>query len=344
VLTPDQHLPHHPGMHRRRFLLTSMAGAFAAPLAAGAQAARRSPRVGIVLASAPLPTMAGPEPAQIVMRGFIHGLRALGYVDGQNISIERRSSEGVPERQEDLILGLAQIPVDVIVVPTNRMALLAKKITSTVPVVALMDAPVESGIVQSLARPGGNVTGLTLAGDVPGGKRLEIVRQVLPKGSRIAFLGRKEEWSSQEGQALRGAARSLGLTLFLADVQMPLLGPALERLDRERVDGLFVSANPVFFVHVKQIADFAARLRVPDFHLYAHAVEAGGFASYGHDAYDLFRRAAGFVDRILKGANPREMPVEQVERYALVLNLKTARALGLTIPQSVLQRADRVIE
>ena len=267
-------------MDRRRFLLTSLAGALAAPLRAEAQAERKLPRVGIVLASAPLATMFGPEPEQTVMRGFMHGLRALGYVEGHNIQIERRSSEGVPERQGDLIRGLAQIPADVLVVPTNEMALLAKRITSTIPVVALMGDrdPVELGLVQSMGKPGGNVTGLALAGEVPGAKRLEIVRQILPKGARIAFLGPSEYWRAQEGEALRGAAQSLGLRLFLADVQMPMLDLALERLERHRPDGIFVSGDPVFFVHVKQIADFAARLRVPDFHLFAHAVEAGGFA------------------------------------------------------------------
>jgi putative ABC transport system substrate-binding protein len=212
--------------------------------------------------------MAGPEPQQIVMRGFVHGLRALGYVDAQNIIIERRSSEGVPERQRDLIRGLAQIPVDVIVVPTTGMALLAKEITSTVPVVALMGgapAPVEVGIAQSLARPGGNITGLAIAGDVPGGKRLEIIRQVLPSGSRIAFLGPVDAWKAEEGEALRATAQPLGLRLFLAEVRMPHLGPALERLERQGADGIFVSGDPVFFVHVKQIADFAARVRVPIF-------------------------------------------------------------------------------
>jgi putative ABC transport system substrate-binding protein len=328
---------------RRGFIVGGVA-ALAGPLVADAQQAGKLPRVGIVLASAPLATMMGPEPQQVVMRGFIHGLRALGYVEGQNIIIERRSSEGVPERQQDLIRGLVQIPVDVIVVPTNGMAVLARNITSTVPVVALLSDPVEAGIVQSLPRPGGNITGLTLAGGVPRGKRLEIAREILPKKSRIAYLGRAEYWQAPEGRELWDAAEALGLTLFLAEVQMPMLDQALERLERSRPDGILVSGDPVFFVHVKKIADCAARLRVPDFHVFAHAVEAGGFASYGHDAYDMFRRAAGFVDRILKGGSPRDMPIEQIERYALVLNLKTAKALGLPIPPALLLRADRVIE
>ncbi len=333
-------------MSVRKRLLAGIAFGLALSLFYALVPTRKVPRVGFVLTTAPLSTMAGPEPEETVIRGFVHGLWALGYTDGQNIIIERRSAEGNLERLADLIRGLAQQPVDVIVVTGNHMTLLAKQITSAVPIVAAgMGISVESGIVQSLGRPGGNVTGLvTVIGADFGTKRLELIREMLPEASRIAYFGLNEDWDTDGMRGLRNAAKAMGLTMVLAGVEMPRIEAAFELLERQRPHAVFVSSQPSFFVHRKPIADFAAKLGVPDFHGYHQAVEVGALASYGHDSYDVLRRAAGYVDRILKGAKAGDMPVEQVERYSLVVNLKTAKALGLTIPQSVLVRADRVIE
>lgn len=332
-------------MDRRRFV-AMIGGALAAPLAASGQPARRLPRVGFVLNSAAPVTMEGTEPAETVMRGFMHGLRDLGYEDGRNIVIERRTAEGKLDRLESLIRDLAQAPVDVIVVTGNGMALAAKKVTTSVPVVvAGMGTPVELGIAQSLARPGGNMTGLVPTfGLELSLKRLELIRETLPRSRRVAILDAKEERSAASDKELNDVAARLGFTLVLVDAQLPNIDAGLTQLERVRVDALFVSIHAPLFVHRARIVEVARKSRIPDFHGHHQAVDLGALASYGHDSYDIFRRAAGFVDRILKGANPAEMPVEQIERQFLVLNLKTAKALGLAIPQAVLIRADRVIE
>lgn len=333
-------------MSLRRRLIAGVACALAVAIVTVPGHTAKVPRVGFVLTTAPLPTMAGPEPQEIVIRAFMHGMRARGYTEGHNIVIERRSAEGKLARLGDLIRGLVQEPVDVIVVTGNPMTRLAKQITSVIPVVAAgIGAPVESGIVQSLARPNGNVTGLvTLVRPDFVIKRLELIRETLPKASRVAYLGFKADWNSDVMEGVRTAATSMGLTLVLAGVEMPNIQAALDGLDRQGAHALLVSGHPSFFVHRKAIADVAAKIRLPDFHMYDHAVEAGALASCGHDPYDLFHRAAGYVDRILKGARPGDLPLEQIERYSLVVNLKTARMLGLSIPQSVMFRVDRVIE
>src|SRR5262245_287955 len=239
---------------------------------------RPMPRVGFVLTTAPLPTMAGAEPEETVMRGFVHGLRSLGYVETKNIIIERRSAEGNLDRLEGLIRELAGMPVDVLVVTGNHMTLVAKKVTSTVPiVVAGMSQPVELGIVHSVSRPGGNIAGLFSAIATPAfyTKRLEIIREILPKASRIAFLGVEEDGRTEATDAVHGAAKTIGLRLVPVTVEMPRIQTAIELLERDRPDALLVSASPPFFVHRGLITDFARRARVPDFHAYSQAVEAG---------------------------------------------------------------------
>ncbi|MEW6687796.1 MAG: ABC transporter substrate-binding protein [Pseudomonadota bacterium] len=328
-------------MKRRAFV----GGLCAAPLA-WARPARALPRVGIVLASAPLATMQGEEPAETVMRGFLDGLRALGYAEGRDIVIERRSAEGKFERLETILRGLAQAPVDVIVVTGAPMVLAAKKVTSTVPIVATgMGDPVASGIVASLARPGGNITGVTPSfGPELGLKRLELIREMLPEARRITWLGLKQEWDYPAHKEMRSKAAAMGMSLTLLAARLPGIEATLVELERERPDALYAPPSASMFVHTKAIAAAARRLGVPDFYGWSEGPEAGGLASYGHSPSDLFRRAAGYVDRILKGAKPADLPIEQMDRYPLVLNLKTARALGLKVSQSLLLRADRVIE
>lgn len=304
------------------------------------------PRVGFVLSSAQLHTMMGEEPAEPVMRGFVHGLRALGYAEGKNIRIERRSAEGRLERQEALIRKLAESRVAAIVVTGNQMALIARKVTQNIPiVVAGMGAPAESGIVRNLARPEANVTGIAV-NFTPGFgvKRLEQLLEVVPAARRVAYLGVQAEWEGPSMLAVRTAAERLGIDFYLVEARLPRVELALQEMERSPPDALYVAGAAPLFVHRKAIVDFAGRARVPDFHLHGHAVEDGGLLSYGHDAHEIFSRAAGYVDRILKGAKPADLPVEQIERFPLVVNLLRAKAIGITVPHSVLLRADRVIE
>jgi len=278
------------------------------------------------------------------MRGFLHGLREQGYAEGRNILIERRTAEGKLDRLEGLIRSLAEIPADVIVVTGDAAALAAKKVTATIPiVVAGMGPPVERGIVKNLSRPGGNITGLVPTfGLELGIKRLEIMREMLPNASRVAFFGVKSEWDGLEG--LRTAAARMGMTVILVDAQLPDVQKGLAQLEQLPADALLVSASAALFVHLRAIADFASRVGLADFYGFHQAVDAGGLVSYGHDSFDIFRRAAGYVHRILKGAKAGELPIEQMDRYALVINRKRARDLGLAVPPAILLRADRVIE
>ncbi len=318
----------------------------AAPLAAQAQQAGKVYRVALILTTTPVSEMAGPEPIHAPFRAFVHRLRELGYVEGRNLVLERRSAEGRFERFGDIIRELVRLRVDVIVTVTNPAAQAAKAVTTTVPIVmASSTDPVGAGLVGSLARPGGNITGLTYSVDAEiEGKRLDLLKEALPRISRVAYLGLKGEWDSAYGESVRAAARALGLTLLLAEHTPNDFTSAFRRIERDRPDALFVGASPPAFQHRKLIVDFATRNRLPSTHSYSEAVELGGLMAYGTNAPDLFRRAADYVDRILKGARPADLPVERPTKFELVINLKTAKALGLTIPPSVLARADEVIQ
>jgi len=326
----------------RRQFLAFICAALTVPRAS--QAARHLPRVGFVLNSAMASTMEGDPPAELVMRGFLQGLRELGYAEGRNILIERRTAEGKLERLGGLIRSLAEFPADVIVITGTAAALAARKVTATIPiVVAGMGSPVENGIVKNLSRPGGNITGLVPTfGPELAVKRLEIVREMLPNASRVAFFGVKSEWDGEK--EFRTAAARMGMTLVFVDAQLPDVQKGLAQLERLRADALLVSASGALFVHLRAIADFASRVGLADFYGLHQAVDAGGLVSYGHDSFDIFRRAAGYVHRILNGAKAGELPIEQMDRYALVVNRKRARDLGLAVPPAILVRAERVIE
>ncbi len=318
-----------------------------APLAAEAQVAKVH-RVALVFTTSPVAEMDGPEPVNPVARAFVHALRALAYVEGQNLILERRSAEGKFERYADIFSGLVRLKVDVIVTVNTPMTQQAKAVTTIVPIVmAASTDPVGAGLIRSLARPGGNITGLTFAvGPEIEAKRLQLLKETLPGASRLAYLGMKgdEDWEAPWGESLRAAAQRLGLTVVLAEHTPNDFTSAFSRIGRDRPDALFVSANPSAFAHRRLIVDFATRSRLPSTHAFREAVELGGLMSYGVNVPDLWRRAAGYVDRILKGAKPADLPVEQPTKFELVVNLKAAKALGLTIPQSVLMRADTVIE
>ena len=320
----------------------------AAPLAAEAEPAGKVYRVGLILTTSPVSEMAGPEPVHPLARAFVHGLRALGYVEGQNLILERRSAEGRFERFGDIVAELVRLKADVIVTVGDPMARVAKAVTPTVPIVMASSIdPVGEGIVQSFARPGGNITGLTtlVAADIEA-KRLQLLREMVSGVSRVAVLASKEdkEWESPWGKSVRTAAQTLGVTLVLAEFTPHRYTDAFALISRARAEALFVSVSAAAYADRGLIVDFATRTRLPSTFRFREPVELGGLMSYGNNAADAFRRAAGYVDKILKGAKPADLPIEQPTKFELVINLKTAKALGLTIPPSLLLRADQVIE
>ena len=333
-------------MDRRAFLATA-AGLLVVPLAAEAQPAGKVYRVGFIFTTSPVSEMTGPEPVHPLVRAFVQSLRALGYVEGQNLILERRSAEGRSERFGDIVTELVRLNADVIVTVGDAMARAAKAVTSTVPIVMASSLdPVGQGLVRSLARPGGNITGLTtLVGPDIEAKRLQLLREVVPGVARVAYLASKhdQEWDSPHGQRVRTAAQVLGVTLVMAEFRPHQYTDAFALISRARAEALLVSATPTAFADRALIVEFATRTRLPSVFRFREAVELGGLMSYGNNAADIYRRAAVYVDKILKGAKPADLPIEQPTKFELVINLKTAKALGLTIPPSVLARADEVI-
>jgi putative tryptophan/tyrosine transport system substrate-binding protein len=317
---------------------------FAAPLAAEAQEHKpgKVPRVGLLtdesmsLAWAALPVEA-----------FSKGLRDLGWVEGQNLTFERRYAEGKYEALPGLAAELVRLRVDVIVPFGTLATRAAKNATETIPIVfARVGDPVGSGLVHSLARPGGNLTGVSVLSVELGAKRLELLREALPGVTRVGVL-----WDpsfspdAAELRQIEGAARSFGVRLQPVAVQGPEeFEGALLAMKRQRAGDVYVMGGLVFAEHRNRLAALAAKIRLPIMVWRRELVEAGGLLSYGPNFRDTYRRAAGYVDKVLKGAKPADLPVEQPTQLELVINLKTAKALGLTIPPSVLARADEVIQ
>jgi putative ABC transport system substrate-binding protein len=308
----------------------------AAPLAAGAQPAGKVYRVGYLTAAG------GVEEA------FRQALRGLGYVEGQNLVIEGRFAQRKLDRLSELAADLVRLNVDVIVTITTPAALAAKKATTTIPIVlGGIARPVELGLVKSLARPGGNVTGVTNnPGDGFTAKQHQLLRETAPGVSRVGWIWNPdiapEAISFREMQA---AAPALGITILSAEVrQAGEFAGAAAKLTQEGADALYVLPSSLNYSIMKQILDFAAAHRLPSMFSGREFVDAGGLISYWVNWPDVRRRAAVFVDKILKGARPAELPVEDPTRFEMVINMKTAKALGLTIPQSLLLRADEVIE
>jgi putative ABC transport system substrate-binding protein len=317
-------------------------GLLPAPLAAEAQQADRVYRIG-VLGNVPLS-----DPGSALLWGaFADGLRDLGYVDGQNIRIEYLSSDGRYERLPGLAADLVRHKVDVIVAPAVQNVMAAKQVTQTIPIVMVsVGDPVGNGLVASLARPGGNVTGTSFLTSALVGKQLELLKQITPHVSRLAFLVNPANpglpLALEEAKA---AAHSLGVQLQAVEARRPAdLERAFAAMTRERAGAFFVPWDGFFLVHLARIVQLAAKTRLPAMYGHRGYVDAGGLACYGPSARESFRQAAVYVDKILKGAKPADLPVEQPTKFELVINLKTAKALGLTIPPSLLQRADQVIE
>jgi len=327
---------------RRAFLGTLAGGLLAAPLAAEAQQAAKIARIGW-LTNDPA---SNPNPPE----AFRQGLRDLGYVEGRNLVIEYRSAEGKLERLPTLAAELVALKVDVIVTVAARHALVAKQATRTLPIVFIgAGDPVTSGLVTSLARPGGNVTGLALLFPELVGKCLELLTQAVPRVSRVAVLwepGAAGERTEKDYlKAADVAGRALGVRLQVVEARGPAdIDRAFSDMTRARAGALFVVSTPMFGSERRRLVDLAAKNRLPTVFPFRLYVDAGGLMSYGPNLADMYRRAATYVDKILKGAKPADLPVEQPTKFELVINLKTAKALGLTIPQSVLGRADDVIQ
>ena len=329
-------------MHRRRFLLTSLAGAIAQPRAAGAQPAGKVPRIGWL----------GDDPAVTphFREAFRQGLRDLGYVEDRDFRMEYRFAEGKTERFSAVAAELSALNPDVIVAVNTLAALAAKQVTKTIPIVfAASGDPIADELVTSLARPGGNVTGLSSLSPELVGKGLELLKQAAPAVSRVAVLwqpgGRDEPTQRERLQRVEVAARGLDVRLQVVEARRPAdLDRAFSEIGRVRVGALDVLGSVVFFNARGRLVELVAKSRLPAMYFAREFVDAGGLMAYASNYRDQYRRAAIYVDKILKGARPADLPVEQPTKFELVINLKTAKALGLTIPPSLLARADQVID
>lgn len=333
-------------MNRRIFII-GIGALFAAQLNANAQQAHKVRRVALIVTTTPVAEMAGPEPLHPLTRAFLHELRVLGYIEGRNLIFERRSAEGKPERYSEIAAEVVRLKPDVIA--AGGSVILVRRVkegAGDIPIVMISSAQVvELGVVASLARPGGNVTGLVSdTGPENELKRLQLLKELIPTRSRVAYLVAGEFWDLPVAQAIRRAAPSLGVELLRAEHSPTDIDATLAALARQRPDALIASISGPTYAHRRQIVEFALKTRLPAIYPYSDMAEMGGLMSYGVSGSDLGRRAAVYVAKILKGARPGDLPIEQVTRFELLVNTKTARAIGITIPQSVLLRADRVIE
>jgi putative ABC transport system substrate-binding protein len=304
---------------------------------AEAQQVGKVPRIGMLMpGSSAFPTSARYD-------SFRQGLRKLGYIEGKNIFLEIRSAEGKQDRLSDFATELVKLKVDVIVTATTPGVLAIKNATSAIPIVfcAVAD-PVRAGLVSSLARPGENITGLSMLNPELGGKRLELLKETFPKITKVAYF---RDPSSASSTAIQEPARALGLQLQSLDVRSAKdFDGAFEAVLKERAQALTTAAGPVININQQRIVAFAAKNRLPAIYPYSEIIDAGGLMFYGVNLSDLFRRAATYVDKILKGAKPADLPVEQPTKFEFVINLITAKQIGLTIPPNVLARADKVIK
>jgi putative ABC transport system substrate-binding protein len=335
------------GLITRRVFLKGVAATVVTAGAAVAQS--RVARVGLVVTTTPEAELAGPDPVHTLTRAFLHALRDLGYREPASLVLRRRSAEGNFDRFRPILVELLREGVDVLVTVGNPMTRIAKDLTHTTPIVMATSAsPVEAGLVASLARPGGNVTGVTIdTGPELESKRIEYLHAALPRVRRVAFLAMRVEWEGPWGENARAAAATLGFSLALAEHTPTDYSAAFGSIGRERPDALFVSggphSSPPNWANRKLILDFAARARLPVIGPVREFTEDGALLSYGVNVPALFSKAAHFVDKILKGARPRNLPVEQATRYELVVNAGTARRLGVGLSTALLVRADEVL-
>jgi putative ABC transport system substrate-binding protein len=323
-------------MRKNVICLTLCAMLFALSFPAEAQQTTKVPRIGFQSAASPSANAARIE-------AFRQGLRELGYAEGKNILIEYRYAEGKFDRLNEFAAEFVRLKVDVIVTAAPSSTRAAKKATSTIPIVMAYDSdPVGNGFVGSLARPGGNITGLSSLAPEISGKQLELLKEIVPRLSHVAVL--RTLYRAQVLKEMELAAGALGVKLQYLDVVDPKdIETAFQAARKGRADAVLVLASPILESDRTQVADFAAKNRLPTIYHVAEFVEAGGLMSYGVSFIDLYHRAAAYVDKILKGRKPADLPIEQPTKFELVINLNAAKQIGLTIPPNVLARADRVI-
>ena len=336
-------VPQEPSIQRRSFMALVSGSFLAAPFAAEAQQPGKVRRLGYLS----LFSRSNPYPPS---EAFWQGMRDLGWVDGQNIAIEWRFAEGDAQRLPALAAELVRLKVDLIFAETTPVARAAKQATTTIPIVfSPLADPIGSGLVASLARPGGNITGSSFLGAELVRKRLELFKDAVPGMTRVAVLVHPGDPSEATVNSMledaNVAARASGVRLQRFDAQdAHEFDRAFAAMSRERVGGLMLVPSAMFFDQRRRIVDLAIKNRLPVMYFFREFAEAGGLMSYGPNFRELFRRAASYVDKVLKCAKPADLPIEQPTKFELVINLKTAKALGLTIPQSLLLRADEVIQ
>jgi putative ABC transport system substrate-binding protein len=326
--------------NRRKLIVALGASALAWASAVRTQARAKVARIGLLSSFSPSDTAPWHQ-------AFRQGLSDLGWAEGKNISIEYRFADGRSDRLPDLAADLVHSKVDIIVASVQPDALAARKATRAIPIVmASSSDPVSSGLVESLARPGGNVTGLSQMSIELGGKRLELLKRIVPELSLVAVLWNPQSAASSfYWKEIELPARQLGIQLQSLEVRSPNeFDNAFLDAARASAGALFIMPDPLTVTNLKRLADLAAKSRLPSIIHISEFADAGGLMAYGPDRADLYRRAATYVDKILKGAKPGDLPVELPTKFELVINMKTAKAIGITIPQSVLLRADRVIE
>jgi len=332
-------------MRRREFIKLVGGAAAAWPLSVNAQPSAKIPRIGLMVTG----SLQSPE-ARVQLDAFRQGLRQLGYTEGRNIAIEYRGADGRIERFPNLAAELVRLEVDLIFAANTRAALAARQATSTIPIVsAVMGDPVEDGLVASLAQPGGNVTGLTFLAPELTAKRMQLLKDALPNVSRVAALWHPGAYGERTMddmlKATESAARTLGVQLQLIEVRAAgELERAFSTMMKERAEALFLFPSPMLFLARRRIVELAATHRLPSVSQAREFVELGGLIAYGANINDLFRRSAVYVDKILKGAKPADLPVEQPTRFELVINLKTAKTLGIDMPLPLMIRADEMID
>jgi len=333
---------------RRREFITLLGGAAAAwPLTARAQQPATQHRIAIFHPAIPT-TLLTETGGGSAWRAFFGELRRLGYVEGGNLIIERYSAEGHHERYEGIAREIVIRSPDVIVTGTNPVVTAFNAATKTIPVVAFMLDPLHAGLVTKLSRPGGNITGITLdPGIEVWGKRLEILKEAIPSTAKAAFLGMRGGWEGSSGQVLRDAASRLGISLLftLPEKGTPAeIERAFAEIEQQRPDALLVSGEGDLYANRQLIAELSVKTRLPAMCPYRDHVEAGALMGYAVDLAELLRRMADDVHQILKGAKPGDIPIYQPTKFELLINLKTAKTLGLTLPREVLTRADELIE
>jgi putative ABC transport system substrate-binding protein len=327
-------------MKRRDFIVLVVGAATIGPLSVHAQHAQKISRIGVLLPGTP-------ESFALRTKAFLDGLRDLGYVEGRTIEIDWKWGQDRVQTLSDLAAELVRSNVDVIVTGGTFAAQALKAATSTIPIImAIIGDPVAAGLVGNLARPAGNLTGFSIVAPELGGKRLELLKEIVPDVSSVAvLLNNKNPQSQIELKEMWSAARAMGLHLYPTEVSTEVgLEDAFDAMNNAAVQALVVLTDPILFSQRKRTVDLANKNRLPAMYFFQGFAEEGGLMSYGPSDADLFRRTAGYVDRILKGTKPGDLPIEQPTKFELFINLKAANKLGVIIPESFLLRADKVIE